>query len=44
MLGPIPIYLQDHPFGTPSFGRMDHEYGYTGAGIPQPKKKTTWVF
>lgn len=37
-IGPIPIHLQDYPFGTPVFGRMDHEYGYSGSGVP--KKKT----
>ena len=37
-IGPIPIHLQDYPFGTPAFGRMDHEYGYSGSGVP--KKKT----
>ncbi len=36
MLGPIPILLAKNiPYGTPSFGRMDTEYGYQ----PTVKKK-----
>ena len=38
-LGPIPITLQDYPYGTPSFGRMDSEYGYQGI----VKKKIIWT-
>lgn len=31
---------QQHPPGISPFGRMNHEYGFSGTGVP---KKKAWI-